>query len=181
MIYRGPFGEQIINNLALRGFANKITNVYKLTPDIIKKEHESEKDIWSKIWEEPKKYIPKNCEITVEINPDDATPSLICFLKKIGVNRVSLGVQSLVDQELKYIKRTHTKKTSKDAILALYDAGIKNISIDIMYDIPNQTIKSFENTLKEIKDCPIKHISLYNMTIEPHTYFYRNRVQYHLF
>ena len=63
VIYRGPFGEQIINNLALRGFADKITNVYELNPEIIEKEHESQTDIWSKIWEEPKKYIPKNLPV----------------------------------------------------------------------------------------------------------------------
>jgi len=63
IIYRGPFGEQIINNLALKGFADKILIVYELIPDIVEKEHKSETDIWSKIWEDPKKYIPKNLPV----------------------------------------------------------------------------------------------------------------------
>ncbi|WP_455281737.1 DUF166 family protein [[Eubacterium] cellulosolvens] len=63
IIYRGPFGEQIINNIALRGLADQIVNVYELTPEIIEKEHESETDIWSKIWEDPQKYIPQNLPI----------------------------------------------------------------------------------------------------------------------
>ena len=63
IIYRGPFGEQIINNIALRGFADQITSVYELTPEAIEKEHESETGIWSNIWENPQKYIPKNLPI----------------------------------------------------------------------------------------------------------------------
>lgn len=63
IIYRGPFGEQIINNLAKKGFADKIVNVYELKPEMIEEEHPSETNIWAKVWEDPGKYLPKSLPV----------------------------------------------------------------------------------------------------------------------
>ncbi|MCW4033481.1 MAG: hypothetical protein NWF08_08860, partial [Candidatus Bathyarchaeota archaeon] len=63
VIYCGPFGEQMINNIASTGFADKIVNAYELKPETIKEEHASESNIWSKLWEEPEKYLPKDLPI----------------------------------------------------------------------------------------------------------------------
>ncbi len=64
IIYRGPFGEQMINNIAMKGFGNDIVNLYELKLEAIEEEHASEVNIWTKIWEEPEKYIPKDLPIT---------------------------------------------------------------------------------------------------------------------
>lgn len=119
--------------------------------------------------------IPPNCEITVEVNPEESDFSLFSSLKSIGVNRISLGVQSLDERSLQALGRLHSAQKAKSAIEEACLAGIENISIDLMYDIPDQTHSSWQETLDQIQYLPITHISLYNLTIEPHTSFYKRK------
>jgi oxygen-independent coproporphyrinogen-3 oxidase len=121
--------------------------------------------------------ITKKTEITIETNPENATLKKFKNLKKIGINRVSIGVQSFDDNLLKILNRNHS---SKDAIKAIKNiqSSIDNISIDLMYDIPNQSIFSFEKTLCTIEKLNIKHISLYNLTFEENTLFFKNKEKY---
>lgn len=109
-----------------------------------------------------------DCEITLEANPEEAD---FDAYSKIGINRVSIGVQSLDDRSLQTLERTHSAKKAIEAIHTAADAGISNISIDLMYDLPNQTESSWTYTLKQLESLPIQHLSLYNLTIEPHTAF----------
>ncbi len=116
-----------------------------------------------------------DCEITVEANPEDASLMLFETLRKLGVNRLSLGVQSLDDRSLETLERIHSAKKAEEAIFQAFRAGFENISIDLMYDLPNQTEASWNYSLSRLKDLPIHHLSLYNLTIEPHTSFYKRR------
>lgn len=120
-------------------------------------------------------WIPIHGEVTVEANPEEVTYELMCHLKDLGVNRISLGVQSLDDSSLITLGRGHSANKALEAIDATYKAGIHNISIDLMYDVPSQTVPSFKRTLSRLKELPITHLSLYNLTIEPHTGFYKQR------
>lgn len=115
--------------------------------------------------------LDSEMEITVEVNPEQLTPQLAYNLKKIGVNRVSLGVQSLDDSLLKILGRNHTSQMSIDAIHTIFNAGIKNITIDLMNELPYQTLQSWEKTLNLTTTLPITHLSLYNLTFEPKTVF----------
>jgi oxygen-independent coproporphyrinogen-3 oxidase len=90
---------------------------------------------------------------------------------------VSFGVQSLDDRSLDVLGRSHTAAQAKLAIACAASAGIPNISIDLMYDLPDQTESSWRYTLAQIEELPIQHLSLYNLTIEPHTSFYRRKSQ----
>ncbi len=90
-----------------------------------------------------------------------------------GINRLSIGIQSFNDTELKYLGRTHSAKDAIDAVHTASRVGFANMSIDLMYEIPHQTHSSWNNSLSLSKDLPIHHISLYNLTIEPGTAFYR--------
>jgi len=114
-------------------------------------------------------------EISIEANPEDVSIEKIKHLKEIGFNRISIGVQSLDDMLLKLLGRSHGKATILEALNSIYKGGIENISIDLMYDVPNQTICSWQNTLIQLERLPISHISLYNLTIEPNTAFYRKK------
>lgn len=114
-----------------------------------------------------------NCEVTLEANPEDVTPELMRGYRDAGINRVSIGVQSLEDDSLQILERTHNAKKAKQAILDTAAAGISNISIDLMVELPDQTPASFERTLAQLEQLPITHLSLYNLTIEPHTAFYK--------
>lgn len=117
----------------------------------------------------------QNIEVTLEVNPEGITESLMTQFAAIGINRVSLGVQSLDDALLTTLTRDHSSQTAIDAILATKKGGIDNISIDLMYDIPFQTLISWENTLQRLSSLPITHLSLYNLTIEPFTSFHKKR------
>ncbi|MBX9744215.1 MAG: radical SAM family heme chaperone HemW [Chlamydiales bacterium] len=116
-----------------------------------------------------------NSEVTIEANPEEVTKELLTQYRQTGINRLSLGIQSLDDRSLQTLERSHSARRALEAIFAAAAAGFTNISIDLMYDLPGQTEASFLYTLEQIKQLPITHVSLYNLTIEPHTAFYKRR------
>lgn len=119
--------------------------------------------------------LAPDCEITLEANPEQSDPHFFASLLSIGINRLSFGVQSLDDSELSTLGRVHSAKQAKKALLAARKAGFANLSIDLLYDVPEQTPASWERTLEEVGELPIDHLSLYNLTIEPRTAFYKRR------
>lgn len=123
--------------------------------------------------------LPKSqdLEITLEANPEKFTQQAADDFISIGMNRLSLGVQSFEDKTLELLGRSHAAPMSQVAIENGAAAGFKNISIDLMYELPRQTLKGWENTLLAAKELPITHLSLYNLTIEPHTVFHKYRDQ----
>lgn len=120
-------------------------------------------------------FNPNEIEITLEANPESITASLIKNYADAGVNRISIGIQTLDDTLLAKLGRMHHSKTALNAIETVASSGISNISIDLMYDIPGQTLASWQHTLQQIPQLPITHLSLYNLTIEPHTVFFKYR------
>lgn len=114
-------------------------------------------------------------EITLEANPERITSSLIQDYASAGINRVSIGVQTLDADLLKMLGRLHDPSMAKKAVETVFEAGITNISIDLMYDLPNQSLKHWQSTLHQISDLPVTHLSLYNLTIEPHTLFFKKQ------
>jgi len=110
--------------------------------------------------------IAQDCEVTLEANPCDVSVETMQGFIKAGINRISLGVQSLHNPSLLTIGRKHTATQAMKALDAIKEAGIANVSIDLMYDRPDQTVSDWEIELDEIKNLPITHLSLYNMTIE---------------
>lgn len=120
-------------------------------------------------------YASSYPEITLEANPEDITPELMSAYKQAGINRVSIGIQTLDDALLKSLGRLHNASKAIRAVHQTYEAGFDNISVDLMYDLPQQTLTHWDNTLHEIRQLPISHLSLYNLTIEPHTLFFKNR------
>lgn len=122
-------------------------------------------------------WIPHNphIEITLEANPENLTQELLREFFQAGINRLSMGVQSFDDTLLHTLGRTHDSKTPLKALEWSIAAGVTNLSIDLMYDLPGQTLKGWENTLKIAAQLPITHLSLYNLTIEPHTVFFKHR------
>ncbi len=117
---------------------------------------------------------PCDGEITLEANPESLTKEMIRDYKNAGINRFSIGLQSLDDALLERLSRAHSAKT---AIRAVEETAkmIPNVTIDLMYDIPGQTLCSWNKTLELAVKLPIQHISLYNLTFEPQTVFYKYR------
>ncbi|HEX4840045.1 MAG TPA: radical SAM family heme chaperone HemW [Rhabdochlamydiaceae bacterium] len=114
-------------------------------------------------------------EITLEANPEDVTLFSMQPFAKAGINRLSLGVQSLDNPLLKLLGRHHSAQQAISAVHTIKEAGISNVTIDLMYEIPQQTLSSWKNTLAQLKTLPITHLSLYNLTFEPQTVFYKKR------
>lgn len=114
-------------------------------------------------------------EITLEANPENLTLELLQGFRKAGINRLSIGAQSFDDELLKILSRTHDSKTTIQALQWAKTAGFDNITIDLMYDLPTQTEAVWIKTLKTAIQQPITHLSLYNLTIEPETVFFKKR------
>jgi oxygen-independent coproporphyrinogen-3 oxidase len=114
-----------------------------------------------------------NPEITMEANPELLTLELMKAYTQAGVNRVSIGVQSFDNALLHRLSRQHDADEASQAVLLTAEAGINNISIDLMYDLPTQTLEQWETSLQQACKLPITHLSLYNLTIEPHTVFFK--------
>lgn len=108
-------------------------------------------------------------EFTIEVNPDDVTADYIQQAKSLGINRVSMGVQSFSDEDLRFINRRHTAKQATDAIHIIKEAGINNISIDLIYGIPGQNIKIWKNNVDTAISLLVQHISAYTLMYEEGT------------
>lgn len=115
--------------------------------------------------------IAANAEITVECNPCEMDGKTLEDLRAAGVNRLSVGVQSAVDTELKSLGRTHTYGQAEQAIMTAHKVGFGDISADIMLGIPEQGINSLTYTVDRICALPITHVSAYLLKIEPNTVF----------
>ncbi len=120
--------------------------------------------------------ISQDCEITVEANPESLNVEFLTALKQNGVNRLSLGVQSLNDTELKAIGRLHTAKDAIYAIELLRKNGFNNISCDLIFGLPTQRMDSFCQNVKTLKDLDVPHISCYNLQLEKGTPIYNTPV-----
>jgi oxygen-independent coproporphyrinogen III oxidase len=108
-------------------------------------------------------------EITVEINPDDADEGLLVTLRSLGVNRLSFGIQSFIDDELGFLGRRHTAAQAVGAIRAAGDAGFSNIALDLIYGLPSQSEERWLSSLEKAVSFRPNHISCYQLTTEDHT------------
>ncbi|MEF9967009.1 MAG: radical SAM family heme chaperone HemW [Longicatena sp.] len=125
-----------------------------------------------------KPYTQEVSEYTIEANIDSLSIDKIESLHKFGVNRISLGVQTLQPKLLKIINRQHSKKMIVETIADLKKQGITNISIDLMYGLPQQTLAMWKADLQQvIEEFDIQHISLYALSIEEHSAFGRANVK----
>ncbi|MCX6154855.1 MAG: radical SAM family heme chaperone HemW [Candidatus Kapabacteria bacterium] len=116
--------------------------------------------------------IVSNAEITLEANPGTLTKQKINEFLTLGINRLSIGIQSFNNDELIFLQRIHNAATAKQAINDAIDAGFENISIDLIFSIPNQTKELLKYSLETAVDFPIQHISAYSLIFEPQTPLY---------
>ena len=115
--------------------------------------------------------IEKDCEISIELNPDDILPAYLEGLKNLNINRISLGIQSWRDSDLKILNRRHDSAQAIKALKDTLDAGFENVTIDLIYGIPGMSLKEWESNLDFSFSFDIKHLSAYHLTFEPGTVF----------
>ena len=118
--------------------------------------------------------LTENAEFSIEANPATVNLRTLQKLRKLGVNRLSMGLQTADDNELKALSRIHTRKDFVISYRAAREAGFDNINVDLMFGIPFQTYDSLMHNIRYVCALGPEHISLYNLKIEPGTEFYRN-------
>ena len=117
--------------------------------------------------------IAENAEITLEANPENLTTEYLSALKRIGINRLSIGIQSFDDATLKFLKRRHTAKEAIESVLAAQKCGFDNIGIDLIYGITGIDEQMWEKQLDTAFSLPISHLSCYCLGIEDNTLLHR--------
>jgi len=113
--------------------------------------------------------VKEKVELTMECNPDDITSKKINEYKKSGVNRLSIGIQSFFNDDLQFFNRAHNASEAEQSILKTQDAGIDNITIDLIYNSPLLTLKKWEQNLDKFISLNVPHLSAYTLTVEPKT------------
>jgi oxygen-independent coproporphyrinogen-3 oxidase len=116
--------------------------------------------------------VAENAEITLEANPDDLTQAILSALRQIGFNRLSMGIQSFSESDLKLMNRRHGVMQAVQSVKWAKRAGFSNLSIDLIYGLPNQTIEEWERNILIAIELDVQHISAYNLTYHEGTVFY---------
>ena len=141
-IYFGGGTPSILNKEEIKSLIHTIYNNFRVDPD---------------------------AEITLECNPDDLNKKKLLELKKIGVNRLSIGIQSFDDADLKFMNRSHNAKEALSCIQFAKETGFENITIDLIYGLPNQSNEYWKKNLAQMLTLDIQHFSAYSLTVEPKT------------
>ena len=128
--------------------------------------------IYNKVYQD-QLPVSATAEVTIECNPDDITPQFASILSSLPVNRVSMGVQTFSDERLKFLRRRHSAREVDQAIDRLRQAGIGNISIDLMFGFPQETMADWRISLQQALALEVEHISAYSLMYEEGTVLYR--------
>jgi oxygen-independent coproporphyrinogen III oxidase len=135
------------------------------TPSFLKPE-----EIASILEETRRRFVFSNdMEITLEANPDDIEPGILQEYRRMGINRLSIGVQSFFDDDLQYLNRTHSGQRAEESVADAKAAGFNNISLDLIYGIPTLTPEKWNKNLTKAFSLEVPHISTYSLTVEPKT------------
>ncbi len=153
------YGERAVDTVFLGGGTPSILSV-----DLIKKVFFTVRKSFN---------VDPDCEISIEVNPGTVTMEKARAYKEIGINRVSIGLQSVNNEELRILGRIHTVEEFAESYRVLRSEGIENINIDIMYALPNQKTEDFIKTLDTVAEFEPEHISAYCLKIEENTNFYK--------
>ncbi|BBG65448.1 hypothetical radical SAM family enzyme in heat shock gene cluster, similarity with CPO of BS HemN-type [Hydrogenimonas sp.] len=127
--------------------------------------------LYEPIFEAAERYLREDAEITSEANPNSATDEWLDGMKRLGVNRVSFGVQSFFDDKLKLLGRAHRSAEAAAAVMRAWTAGFSHISIDLIYSTSLDTPERVESEIARALELPIDHLSAYELTIEEGTPF----------
>ena len=121
--------------------------------------------------------VKEDAEITLEANPDDLTPEYIHMLRTLPINRISMGIQTFQEETLKLLHRRHTAQQAIEAVQHCREAGFQNISIDLMYGLPGETLETWKEDLQQAIALHPEHISAYHLIYEEGTALWKLREQ----
>lgn len=115
--------------------------------------------------------LSTDCEVTLEGNPDDLTTDYLNDLKRLGVHRLSIGIQAFQDDLLRLMNRAHNVTEALSCVQNAHNIGFQSVNVDLIYGIPGLTLEQWQDNLNRILELPIQHVSCYHLTIEPNTVF----------
>lgn len=121
--------------------------------------------------------VEPDAEITLEANPEDLTPEYLRAIQELGINRLSIGIQSFQDRNLTFLNRNHDVLQAKKAIHDAQAIGLTNISIDLIYGLPENSLVDLEQDILLAVETGVNHISAYSLTVEPKTVFGHQKKQ----
>lgn len=110
--------------------------------------------------------VDENAEVTMETNPGTVDKTKLKKFKEAGINRISIGIQSFNEEELKFLTRIHDKQTAINTVYNAAEVGFENISVDLIFNLPDQTKGKWINNLETVTQLPIKHLSAYSLILE---------------
>lgn len=133
---------------------------------------------YAQIFEALHRYfiLPTDMEISMEMNPELVTSAFLNDLKQLGLNRISLGVQSFIASELEFLGRHHSASHSISAVHAIKESGITNFNLDLIFSLPHSNLETLDHNLNDLLSLSPPHVSLYSLSIEKGTSFYKNGV-----
>lgn len=120
-------------------------------------------------------YVNSHPEITLEANPEDISINYIKDIVDLGINRLSIGVQSFFDEDLRFMNRAHDSVMAEKSIIMAREGGIKNLNIDLIYGFPGLTIEKWQMNLERFIKYELEHLSAYNLAFEPGTVLYHRK------
>lgn len=145
-VYVGGGTPSILSPALLRDLFSAVTSLFTLAP---------------------------GAEVTLEANPDDVTEEFLRLLPSLPVNRLSLGVQTFNDRQLRRLRRRHDAACAVRAVRLLHEAGVRNLSVDLIYALPGQTLSDWRSDLLQALSLPVTHLSAYALSYEPSTPLHR--------
>jgi len=113
--------------------------------------------------------ISEDVECTLEANPDDITKETLESWKSAGINRLSIGLQSFRDEDLKWMNRAHTAEESLKCVELAHESGFENLSVDLIYGLPDLTLEEWDSAIKKVIEMGVPHVSAYCLTVEQKT------------
>lgn len=116
--------------------------------------------------------VAEDAEVTIEVNPDDVTEDFVRGLSTLHVNRVSMGAQTFDDERLRFLHRRHSASQVSEAVRLLRDAGIRNISVDLMYGFPKESLDDWQHDISSALALNVEHLSAYCLMVEEGTPLY---------
>ena len=122
--------------------------------------------------------VKEDAEITLEANPDDLTPEYVYMLRSLPINRISMGIQTFQEETLKLLHRRHTARQAIEAFQRCREAGFQNISIDLMYGLPGETLNTWKQDLQQAIALRPEHISAYHLIYEEGTALWKLKEQH---
>lgn len=170
--YLDPFVDALVEEISQKGEANPGELLDSLylgggTPSVLSPAH------LEKILEAIHRYYTfrDNPEWTIECNPDDLDIGTVKKLRQAGFNRLSIGVQSFMNRDLEIMRRSHDAGQAEKAIRVASSSGFDNISMDLIYGIPGQSLSEWKENIEKAISLPVSHLSAYHLTFEPGTVF----------